>query len=156
MEKLSTAYCAHTSNTKWKILQRPNPKNPLKTHYSITYAKECGYKLALKVSLEGINFTVPQDSKIELITESGKSFWMHTERKERSCKGCGSVDKEDDKPGVTLYCKLNNSDFLFFNNQYPEHIRIYLPEVSYGGRINVKRSEIFCEQMEIASKFQFN
>lgn len=156
MEQVHTFYCPHTISTDWKLLQLPNPKNPLKTYYSITYAKDCGYILRLKVSLEGINFIVPQDSKIELITESGKSLLLYTIHKERSCKGCGSVNKEDDKPGVTLYCQLSNEDIRFFENQYPEHIRLFLPEVTYGGRITIKRSEIFCEQMAIASKFNKN
>lgn len=156
MEKLSPTHCVHSSNTEWKILQRPNPKNPLKTYYSFTYSKECGYKLALKLSLEGINFIVPQNTKIEIVTEQGRSLWLTTDYKERSCKGCGSINKEDDKPGVTLHCKLSNSDIHFFDNQYPEHIRIYLPEVAYGGRINVRSSEIFREQLTIASKFQQN
>lgn len=153
LEPVSTAYCVHTDSTGWQLLQRPNPKNPLKTVYRITYSKECGYRLALKLSLEGINFIVPQDTKIEIVTESGESLSFSTEHKQRSSKGGGSVDKEDDKPGVTVTCLINKADIRFLETHYPEHIRLYLPEIAYGGRINIKRSEIFCTQMAIASTF---
>jgi hypothetical protein len=153
LEPVSTAYCIHTDSTTWQLLQRPNPKNPLKTFYSITYSKGCGYRLALKISLEGINFIVPQDAKIEIESESGASISLNTEHKQRSSKGGGSVDKEDDKPGVTVTCLLSKADIRFFENHYPEHIRLYLPEILYGGRINIKRSEIFCAQMAKASTF---
>lgn len=153
LEPVSIAYCKHTDSTAWQLLQRPNPKNPLKTFYSITYSKECGYRLALKLSLEGINFIVPQDSKIEIVSESGASLSFSTIHKQRSSKGGGSIDKEDDKPGVTVTCLLSKADIRFFENHYPEHIRLYLPEIMYGSRINIKRSEIFCTQMAVASTF---
>jgi hypothetical protein len=153
IEPVSTAYCVHTDSTVWQLLQRPNPKNPLKTFYSITYSNECGYRLALKLSLEGISFIVPQNSKIEIVSESGESLTLNTEHKQRSSKGGGSIDKEDDKPGVAVTCMLNKADISFFENHYPEHIRLYLPEIMYGSRINIKRSEIFCAQMAKASTF---
>jgi hypothetical protein len=73
------------------------------------------------------------------VSESGESLTLNTEHKQRSSKGGGSIDKEDDKPGVAVTCMLNKADISFFKNHYPEHIRLYLPEIMYGSRINIKR-----------------
>jgi hypothetical protein len=153
IETVNPSYCQPTDSTEWKLLQRPTPKNPLKTWYSITYSEDCGYKFLLKISLEGINFIIPQDTEIEIVSETGASLSISTENKLRSCKGCGSIDKEDDKPGVTVSCSLSKADLRFLYNNYPEHIRLYLPNITYGGRINILKSEMFCEQIGIASKF---
>jgi len=153
IESVIPAYCQPTDRTVWKLLQRPSPKNPLKTWYSITYSKDCGYRLLLKISLEGINFIVPQDTEIEIVSESGAYITFSTEYKQRSCKGCGSIDNEDDKPGVTVSCLLSKADLRYFYYHYPEHIRFYLPNITYGSRINILKSEIFCEQIGIASRF---
>jgi hypothetical protein len=134
--------------TPWKSLVRPTVRNPLNCFYR--FQDSLGhFSLELKISSGGLPFIVTQHSKLELELENGDVLQLFTGPWMHSCKGCGSLSKNADIPGVALSFPITRNDIDALYDSYLGHIRLYLTDYVLGSLLTLRRTETFREQVEV-------